>query len=470
MTARLEQQTLEALTNDSEVRARLEQQTLEVASVAPPPARLEQISIEVQSTLAPPARLQQISIEVLSSSTSVTFDPTVAFWGFEPGSEVVERYQWKTDVQTARSGAQVRASLRSEPRVQMEFSITTINPDDMVLADAIITGWQSKAYYMPVWQDRTQFETGLPSGTTQIATPLQGLAYTDGVLIAFWTSASDYQVVQVFDADFENDVLTLAQPLNRSWPAGVFMAPVRRAWLLPEASAARFTGASLEARLVFDLEAPVPIEREEWDFYDGGPWEADGLALFPHRPNWSQSPRITYERRLDQLGDGTNVPWRRDVSGRGWITRSHQHTATSRAEINKLLSWVAQRRGRARAYLAPVWDMSIEVTRSNTDTSAALYVKTRGYEQFLDAIKGRGYIALRDASGWIVRRITKAENASDTEDMLTLSAPIGRAGTPGGWLDVVLCEPAHLGSDVFEVLWWNRDTADVIISHQQVIA
>lgn len=470
MTAQLYQQAVETLSNDSEVRARLDQQVVEVANVAAAPVRVEQFSIEIPNTLAPPVQLAQFVIEVLSSSTSVIFDPSVAFWGFDPGNETVERWQWKTDVQIAKSGAQVRASLRSEPRVQVEFSITTTSAAEMTLVDAIINGWQSKAYYLPIWQDRARLTSDLAAGATTISTPLQGLGYVDGELIGIWTSGTDYQVLQISDADFDTDILTLAQPLTRSWSTGAYIAPVRRAWLSPQASASRFTGASFDARLVFDVESPVAVERTEWDLNDGGPWTADDLALFAHRPNWSQAPRVDYTRRIDTLGDGTNVPWRRDVSGRGWITRSSLHTVTTRAEFNKLLSWVAQRRGRARAYLAPVWDTAIELTRSNTNTATKLYVKARNYQQFFEAIRGRGYIALRDASGWVVRRITAAASESESEDVLTLASSIGRAGTPDGWLDVVLCEPAHLASDVLEVRWFDRDTADVIISHQQVIA
>lgn len=470
MTAQLSQQTIEALSNDADVRVRLDQQVVEVANAGLPPVRVDQFSIEIPNTLAPPSQLAQFVVEVLSSTTSVVFDPSVAFWGLEPGGEVTERWQWKTDVQIARSGAQVRSCLRSEPRVQVEFNVATTTPSEMSLIDFIITGWQSKSYYLPIWQDRARLTSTLTSGGTTISTPLAGLGYADGDLIALWTSLTEYRVIQVADADFETDIITLAQPIGSDWPIGTFIAPVRRAWLSPQASAALFTGASMEARLVFDLEEPVTLERIEWDRDEGGPWTADSFALFSHRPNWSQAPRVDYARRVDLLGDGTNRPWRYDVSGRSWITRSTLHTATNRAEINRLLSWVAQRRGRAISYMAPVWDTAIEVTRSNTDSEMKLYVKTRNFQQFFGAINGRGYIALRDASGWIVRRITSAAQESGTEDVLNLAAAIGRAGTPAGWLDAVLCEPSHLSSDVLEVRWWDRTTAEVIIGHQQVIA
>jgi hypothetical protein len=474
MSVELYQQAIETLSDQPESGSgvRLEQQSVEVVNTFASPVLLEQIAIEIANQPASPVLLQQIAVEVLSSVIEATFDPAVAFMGLEPGGEISERWQWVTDVETARSGEQVRVSLRSEPRVQVEYDVATTNAADMVLLDQLMTGWQSKFYYLPVWQDRARLGASYGPTATTISTPLSGFGYVDGGLIGLWTSMTDYKVIQVIDADFETDVLTLSQPLGKSFGADAWIAPIRKAWLSPEASAARFTGSSTEAKLVFNYEDPVPLERIEWRRDRGGAIEIDGFALFDHVPNWDTAPQITYSRRLETITEDGVKPWRYDPSGRGWITRAELHTLTSRAEINELLSWVAFRRGRARSYLAPVWDATLDVTRSNLNTATTLYVTGRNYQQMLAEIRGRNYVALRDTTGWIVRKVISAAPAEDNaaEDVLTLSASIGRAGTPDGWLDVVWCEPAHLTSDTFEIRWWDGQTADVVISHQQVAA
>lgn len=474
MTARVFQQAVEVVTDGDEDggSVRLLQQTKEVASNAAPAVRLSQASIEVLNRPGPPTRLHQFCIEVLSSSLEGIFDPAVGFIGLEPAGEITERWSWVTDTQIARAGDQVRVSLRTEPRVQTEFTVLTTNASDMALIDALLTGWQARSYYLPVWQDRAKLGAPYAIGATTITTPLENFEYVDGGLIALWESPKAYQIVQVVDADPVTNTLALASPLTRAFPATAWIAPIRRAWLLPEASATRFTGAAFEARLVFNAEEPVPLDRIEWDRDDGGPYTVDSLSLFAHVPNWDTAPQHTYRRRLVTIGDETIRPWRYDPSGRGWITRSATHTLTSRAEINKFLSWAAERRGRARAYLAPVWDQAIEVTRPNTSTATALYVTSRDYEQMFTEIEGRGYIALQDATGWIVRRIVRAERAIDNpaEDVFTLNAAIGRAGTPGGWKVAVLAEPAQLSSDTLELRWWNSETVDVVVAHDQVIA
>lgn len=142
---------------------------------------------------------------------------------------------------------------------------------------------------------------------------------------------------------------------------------------------------------------------------------------------------------------------------------------TSRAEINQMLQWAAFRRGRAISFLAPVRDQAIKVTRGNGIDDSQIFVVSRNYTALLPEISPRGYIALRDASGWIVRRITGVESFGG-EEAFNLNASIGRAGTPAGWQEAYLCEPAHLSSDVIEVRWWDRDTADIVISHEQVKA
>jgi hypothetical protein len=474
MTVQLYQQALETISDkpDGGSAVRLDQQSVEVVNNALPTVQLGQMAIEVANVTPPPVQLFQFGFEVLSSVIEAVFDPAIAFMGLEPGGEITERWQWVTDVQTARSGEQIRASLRAEPRVQVEYDVATTTLPDSVLLDQLMTGWQSKFYYLPVWQDRARLGAAYGPAATTISTPLSGFGYVDGGLIGLWTSMTDYKVIQVLYADFDTDTLTLAEPLGKSLGETAWIAPIRKAWLSSEASAARFTGSSFEAKLVFNLEDPVPLERIEWRRDRGGAIEIDGFAIFDRIPNWTNAPQVTYSRRLDTIIDDTVKPWRYDPSGRGWIARAELHTLTSRADINELLSWVAFRRGRARSYLAPVWDATLDVTRSNLSGATSLYVASRNYQQMLSVIEGRNYVALRDATGWIVRKVVSAAPAEDNaaEDVLTLSSAIGRAGTPDGWLDVVWCEPAHLTSDTFEMRWWDGQTADVVISSQQVIA
>lgn len=474
MSVIVEQEALETLTGPTADGApvRIEQQSVEVINKTPPPIQLYQIAMEVAYSPAPPVQLHQFCVEVLSSVIEATFDPSVAFMGLEPGGEITERWQWATDVQKARGGDQVRVSLRSEPRVQVEYDVATTNIADSVTLDQILTGWQSKFYYLPVWQDRARLGATYEPTATTISTPLSGFGYFDGCLIGLWTSMTDYKVIQVIDADFETDTLYLAQALGATFGPNAWIAPVRKAQIQAEASAARFTGSSMEAKLVFNIDSAVAVERIEWRRDRGGIIEIDDLAFFDRVPNWTTAPQINYNRRLDTMGDDSVIPWRYDPSGRGWITRAELHTMTSRADINELLSWVAFRRGRARSYLAPVWDMTLQITRANLSADTKLYIVGRNYQQMLAAIMGRTYIALRDSTGWILKKVINAAPADDNkaEDVLTLSAAIGRAGTPTGWLDAVWCEPVNLVSDTFEIKWWNGQTADVVISSEQVIA
>lgn len=473
MTARVIQIPVEVVNSGSELNVgppvRVTQQTQEVQSTMAAPVRMTQQTAEVINTLGPPVRLAHQAVEVLSSSIESLFDTSFGFWALAPNRDVVERYEWATDIETSRSGTQIRASLRSNPRVQVEFDVITSDDAEMTLIDALINGWQGKSYYLPVWQDRTRLGLTITGGETSIAIDLELYQYADGGLVGIWNTATDFQILQILEVDEEAGELIFATPVGRAWGPDAWIAPIRRAWLQPEASASRFTGSNFEARLVFNARDPVPFQRFDWDELNGGPWTADGMALFAHTPNWTQSPRITYRRRLENLGDETVMPWRQDPSGQGWITRQELHTMTSRAEINQMLQWAAFRRGRTVSYLAPVRDRAIRITRSNGIDDSQIYVISRNYTALLPELSPRAYLALRDASGWVVRRVVGVESFG-SEEALNLNASIGRAGTPAGWQEAYLCEPAHLASDIVEVRWWDRDTADIVISHEQVKA
>ncbi len=140
---------------------------------------------------------------------------------------------------------------------------------------------------------------------------------------------------------------------------------------------------------------------------------------------------------------------------------------TSRVEINRMLQWAAFIRGRAVQYLAPVRDSAVVITRANGDDDTHIYVKSRDYASLLLDLEPRRYLAIRDSTGWIVRRITTVD-AEGAEEKLNLNASVSRAGDPSTWQEAYLCEPAHLSSDVIEIRWWDRETADIVISHDQV--
>lgn len=449
--------------------ARVSTQSLEVQSKQASPVRVSTQSLDVLNTLNPPARVSTAVVEVLSSSIDSLFDRSFGFWALPPNGEIIERYEWATDIQTARSGEQVRASLRSYPRVQIEFDVMTSDDAEMALIDALITGWQGRSFYLPVWQDRRRLDVTLSGTETSIPVDLAAFQYQDGGFVGIWSSATDFQILQILEVDEEAGELIFAAPIDRGWLPSAWIAPIRRTWLLPETSATRFTGAAMQARLVFNAQDPVKFVPLEWDSLDGGAQSIEDMVLFSHRPNWTQGPRITYRRRFETMGDETVRPWRQDPSGRGWITRQELHTLTNRVEINRMLQWAAFIRGRAIQYLAPVRDAAITITRANGEDDSEIYIEGRDYSALLAEITPRTYLALRDSAGWIVRRITTVESEG-SEDKLNLNASIGREGSPSSWQEAYLCEPAHLSSDVIEIQWWDRETADIVISHEQVTA
>lgn len=603
MSALLTQQAVETLSTDGGTGTRLVQQAVEVlsADVGITSGRLQQFAIEVANAVSPAAQLQHAAVEVLTSSSNLVVEPATGVLAFEPTDEVVERYSWATDVLIAKSGAQTRHSLRSSPRVQVEFDVVATGIKQSVALDALLAGWQSDVLLVPVWQDRYSISAAIAPGATIIVVPNTGQAYADGGMALLWTSPTEYEILNILT--HSNSALTLSAPTVKAWGVGAWLAPLRRCWMQPQATAARFTGSNLTARLVLDAIDPQAVQAREWDesvevwrdtlpypntaaalsvwiefdannnvewalaphpdgggpslratnpisgavnstltatvygltpgatyvfhrdlfgrgavsvaqnqrvvdfdpqtlvadasgrvfpsvfvagagfvgsftfWYDnlyltttGGPWVIDGFALFSRRPNWSAEPQVDYNRRQRMFGDGTTKPWRDDPSDRSWTRRQELHSAAIRPEVNQLLAWAAMRRGRAVSYLAPIWDATVKAAIPNAAGDLALTISGVGLSRVFSLLDGRGYLALRYKTGWIVRKISSIVVDSATEDILAVTASIGRAGTPDDWLDILICEPAILSSDTIEVRWWSDRSADIAIVHEQVIA
>src|SRR5574340_755785 len=154
--------------------AKVSQVAVEVANVAAPAAFVSQIAVEVANVPNPTAYVSHLAVEVLSSNADASFDPLVAFFGFLPNwaEGILERWTWLTDVQTAIDGDQVRVSLIPEPRLAVEFSV--IEQGWSVLLDALVNGWQGKAFYLPNHRDTVPLAAGVSAGATLIATHTTG--------------------------------------------------------------------------------------------------------------------------------------------------------------------------------------------------------------------------------------------------------------------------------------------------------
>lgn len=396
------------------------------------------------------------------------FNDGIAFFGFAPtgASPIAERWRYQTDVQQALAGDETRHALVEEPRVTLEFDVH--EPDFAHILDGLITGHQAALYLVPVWQDRAVLGASMASGQGTITVNTTDRAYTEGGQAAIWTDPITFEIVNI--TAVAGGSITVVPDTVLPWPATAQIAPVWTARLQTEATGTRFTGRALAARVLFEVEYPVAVAPLEWGTGSGGPWTADGYALFARTVNWEDDPATTYARRIWSMGDDTGPYWQADPSGRAWLKRAHLHTAATRDEIVKLKRWFAARRGRQKAYLAPVWEHGLEITRANGSGDTDIYIRNRLYTEMFARIPGRNYLAVRNSGGWIVRKILAITEFDEEEEIITLASSLGVAGTVAGWLNTLFAERVRSATDALELRYFSDSVADAVITHEQVLA
>lgn len=368
---------------------------------------------------------------------------------------LLERLEWKTDVQESYNGTEYRAELRSGPRTEWEFTFD-VAEDQRRLFENVVFGWGARAWALPVWIDVSQLTEELPQGSTFIEVDTEGKDYEEEGLAIVIGPDQNYEAMGI--ETVSDGGLTLQDPTIATWPVGSRIYPARSARLLDPRATARFhrNYARGLARFRSDEEIDRPELLEQT--YRSKP-------VMVREMNWREAPDIDYQRKIDTVDFEIGKLAVVDESDIAAPVHRFIYTGMTRADSDYLRRWLYSRRGRFKGIWMPTWCDDLILATNIAEGAGAITVEACGIVSFTEEKPHRRDIRVQLKDGTVYyRRVTDPTKPVEGHERLVLNESF-----PGtifiedveriSWMHYV-----RLDTDTIEITWQNPEFCECVLT------
>ena len=349
-------------------------------------------------------------------------------WTFEPNwtNSVTETFEWNTRIRTSASGAEQRDAIRAYPWITYEFTAVAEGIARQYLDQMLITNGTTE-WYLPLFHEAAIVDADAPAGTMVISGPdfvTLEWARVGTVACILNGNPRTYELVEI--SERTSNSITLATSTTRAWPAGSMVFPCVIAELTDQPEVIHRTSSMATAEIRFRLSRlqvfPYAIDPILENTMVSGQFQ--GQQVFDFEPDWTEAPRIGYDRTTVELSNGRGFPLRKDEAGRAFTTIRSQWTLQGRAEHVSFLRTLQYLRGRARPVWVPTFTDDLILAADVASGAASITVNANGYFGLGGPRDDRRWIMIElDTGARILREVTAVGNAG-LNHTLTLSPVI----------------------------------------------
>ena len=162
---------------------------------------------------------------------------------------IVEAICFLTDVITAHDGSEQRVQLRANARREVEMMVSCLSPAEAQHLGAILYGWQSRVYGVPLWMYAEPLSAPATAGDMALALDTSDLPWASGDTAMIFVDAWTWAAMTVDTVSPTG--LTLTSGLGASWPVGTRVVPLLSARLSEKESLSWLSRDAAEAKLRF---------------------------------------------------------------------------------------------------------------------------------------------------------------------------------------------------------------------------
>jgi hypothetical protein len=380
-------------------------------------------------------------------------DVDLPVWTIRPNwaGGVLERLEWLTDVQASDTGVEQRLALRLSPRRSFEI---TVNPTraDRTYLDLVLHRLGSARWLFPLWHDQAALGSNIGIGIDTLPIDNTFREFRPGDYAILYHNTFTWEVVSI--ADMTANSLELVGGVERAWPRGTKVYPLRIARIQTDTSLSALTSRVGQSVLLFQLEGANEFPEMMGDAmatYNGSP-------LLTMAPNRIQEITTAHTRLFDESDGQTGIVERVDTAGRAFAVQSHNWQVHGREAQMAFRSFLYTLRGRQRKVWLPTFNEDVVVAEHALAGAVRFDIDNIGmaYVGAGSPIPGRA----RVWSGTEVALIAaiSASPGTDNERLATVSPLQGDYAPGDAWS---FLQAARLDQDSIE-LHHNADSDGVL--------
>jgi len=395
---------------------------------------------------------------------SVTLELTgnrVIIFAFSPdwSDDVVERYEWATQIIEADDGTERRNRLRTNPRRSMEYRVL-VETDDKRWLETYLWDWKARLFSVPIWTDCVFTTADTPIGDSVI-----DVAFTDntsfkvGGVAIFIIDQRDTEAVEI--ASIDPTSLTLLRPTLKAWPSGTRIYPALVGRLTEDQNLIQPTAdidfASVKFQFVDNEAIPAVDAPIQYQDVNGEP-----TFILEKIPNRASDLSLTYQSKYGLVDFGINVPFVDDRQGFPDVVTKFEFADEGREDIWFWKEWLHARAGKHTPFWISSQSQDFVLLETIFSTDVGIVVQDYEYRNFYNFAQGKRDIVIVSKAGQrFYRRITSATSTTPGEEIIGIDAPLGITITLNQIKIISFLHPSRLDVDGIEIAWSHTEFAKI---------
>lgn len=362
-------------------------------------------------------------------------------------SGLLENWEFKTWVCTSEAEVEQRVSQRRFPRRTLDVPYRGFGIRSTLLQNLMaINGKQE--WLMPLWMHKAKLTESVAEGAVTLKGDFRAKRFAAGELVLIrGVDLFDFFVAVIEDS--QDAAITVAQPMEKAWPKGCVLHPLRVFVAVDQASATARSGNAVDVTIRFEQRTP---ERHIPSFGSMPTHPVDGLPVVNLKNNWREEPSIQFSRQVFELDNQQAPPHYFDVGGQSALTSSWRLMTRGRDDLAEFISLLYYMRGRQNLVWLPTHTEDIRVIEQVIPEQGELVVARAGYAQY--GVTGQDIrrdvvFFMRDGT-LLFNRIVSARVVGDVE-RLVLADNLEQAYQPADFKRIAYVSHARLDTDSIEI-------------------
>lgn len=426
-------------------------------------AALEARVYEINVGLTGPPAIDVVYTWVFDTET-VSLELTgnrVIIFAFSPdwSDDVVERYEWATQIIEADDGGERRNRLRTNPRRSLEYRVL-VTSDDKRWLETYLWDWKARLFSVPIWTDCVLTTADTPIGDLVIdVVTTDFTSFKDGGVAIFVIDQRDVEAVEIQTVDPTS--LTLIRPTLKAWPSGTRIYPALVGRLTEDQPLIQPTDdidfASFKFQFVDNEAIPAVDSPVQYTDTDGSP-----SFVLERVPNRATDLALTYQSKYGIVDFGINVPFVDDRSGFPDVIHKFEFAEEGREDIWFWKEWLHARAGKWSSFWIASQSSDFFPLKEIASTDVSITVTDYEYRNFYNFAQGKRDMAIFTKDGQVFyRRITSAVSTTEGEEIIGMDAPLG-VDIPLNQIKIIsFLHPTRLDVDGIEFAWSHTEFAKI---------